>query len=239
MNRPSIPTDIEEFERALTDCVTIAGQAMPDCAMVSIALCGDDDIHTAACSHARAELLDGLQQATGQGPVLDAIDTGRPVTVSDLAADSRWPRFAAGAPEVRGVHCEPLEYEDVLLGVLTVYSGRAAGLPEEAWVALRITAAHVPVLFRTALDAARMREVAVQLKEALTTRAIIDQALGIVMAQRRCTAREAFETLRQVSQDRNVKLHQLAASIVEKVSGRPPQRSRFEEPPQRTSSRRP
>lgn len=106
-------------------------------------------------------------------------------------------------------------------------------------MALRVTAAHVPVLFRTALDVARMREVAAQLKEALNTRAIIDQALGIVMAQRRCTAREAFEILRQVSQDRNVKLHQLAASIVEKVSGRPPQRSRFEEPPQRISSRRP
>ncbi|GAA2210089.1 GAF and ANTAR domain-containing protein [Nonomuraea monospora] len=233
-----MPTDIEEFERALTDCVTIADRAMPDCAMLSIALCGEDDLHTAACSHARAELLDGLQQATGQGPLLDALDTGKPVTVLDLASDTRWPRFSAGAPEVRVVHCEPLEYDGVLLGVLSVYSCDAEGLPEEAWVALRVTASHVPVLFRTALDAARMREVAAQLKEALNTRAIIDQALGIVMAQRRCTAREAFEILRQVSQDRNVKLHQLAASIVEKVSGQPPQRSRFEEPPQRIAGRR-
>ncbi|UBU15583.1 GAF and ANTAR domain-containing protein [Nonomuraea gerenzanensis] len=233
-----MPTDIEEFERALTDCVTIAGQAMPDCAMLSIALCGEDDIHTAACSHARAELLDGLQQATGQGPMLDALDTGKSLTVLDLPSDSRWPRFTAGAPELRVVHCEPLEFEGTLLGMLTVYSCDAEGLPDDAWVALRITAAHVPVLFRTALGAARMREVAAQLKEALTTRAIIDQALGIVMAQRRCTAREAFDILRQVSQDRNVKVHQLAASIVEKVSGQPPQRPRFEEPPQRISSRR-
>ncbi|WP_206068633.1 ANTAR domain-containing protein [Nonomuraea composti] len=239
MNRPSLPTDIEEFERALTDCVTIAAQAMPDRAMLSIALCGDDDFRTVACSHARAELLDGLQQATGQGPVLDALDTGKAVTVLDLATDSRWPHFVSGAPEVRGVHCEPLEFESVLLGVLTVYTGDAEGLPEQAWVALRVTAAHVPVLFRTSLDVARLREVEAQLKEALNTRAIIDQALGIVMVQRRCTAREAFDILRRVSQDRNVKLHQLAASIVEKVTGRPPQRSRFEEPPRRVSGRRP
>ncbi|GAA3138296.1 hypothetical protein GCM10020001_071020 [Nonomuraea salmonea] len=91
------------------------------------------------------------------------------------------------------------------------------------------------MLFRAALDVARMREVAGQLKEALTTRGVIDQALGIVMAQRRCTARQAFELLRQISQDRNVKVHQIAASIVEKVSGEPPLRSRFEEPPQKTS----
>ncbi|MGW4793517.1 GAF and ANTAR domain-containing protein [Nonomuraea sp. NPDC004297] len=238
MNRPSLPTGIEEFERALTECVTIADRAMPDFVVLSIALCDDDnDVRTVAASHRQAELLDGLQRALEQGPVLDAIDSGAPVTALDLVADDRWPRFRTAAPEVRGVHCEPLTFEGGLLGVLTVYSDLAHGFAEEVWVAVRLTAAHIGVVFRTALDAARMREVAAQLKEALTTRAVIDQALGIVMVQRRCTAREAFEILRHVSQDRNVKLHQVAASIVEKVSGEPPQRSRFQEPPQRTAGR--
>ncbi|MFC5825577.1 GAF and ANTAR domain-containing protein [Nonomuraea insulae] len=224
-----MPTDIEEFERALTDCVTIAEQAMPDSAMLSITLLADYGLRTVAGTHPRAELLDGLQEAMKQGPVLDAVESGQPVTAGDLA--SRWPRFAAEAPEVRRVHCEPLESEGALLGVLTLYSGQAGGFADETRVAVRVTAAHVGVLFRTALDVARMREVAAQLKEALTTRAIIDQALGIVMAQRRCTAQQAFEILRHVSQDKNVKLQQLATSLVERVSGEPAQRSRFQDPP--------
>ncbi|MEV0623958.1 GAF and ANTAR domain-containing protein [Nonomuraea sp. NPDC050404] len=233
-----MPTDIEEFERALAECVTIAGRTMPGSTMISVALCTDDGIRTAARSHARAELLDGLQSAIKQGPVLDAIDTGQRVTTGDLAADSRWPRFTDESAQVRGVYCEPLESEGTLLGVLTLYSGRAGPFADETLIVMSLTAAHIGVLFRTSLDAARMREVAAQLKEALTTRAIIDQALGIVMAQRRCTAQRAFEILRHVSQDKNVKLHQIAASIVEKVSGEPPQRSRFEEPPQYIARRR-
>ncbi|MEV4568320.1 GAF and ANTAR domain-containing protein [Nonomuraea sp. NPDC049419] len=233
--RAGVPTDIAEFEQALAECVAIAGRAMPDSPMLSIVLCRDGEIPTVACSDGVAELLDGLQRATGQGPVLDVIRDGGPVTSDDLRAESRWPRFSAAAGQVRGVHCEPLESAGVLLGVLTLYASRPGGFADETWTAMRVTAAHVGVLFRAALDVARMREVAGQLKEALTTRGVIDQALGIVMAQRRCTARQAFELLRQISQDRNVKVHQIAAAIVEKVSGEPARRSRFEEPPQKTS----
>ncbi|TMR88378.1 GAF and ANTAR domain-containing protein [Nonomuraea basaltis] len=232
MNRPGAHTDIEEFERALAECVAIATRAMPDSPMVSIALCAENGLRTVACSHARAELLDGLQSAAEQGPCIDALDTGEPVTATDLGEDSRWPRFAAESG-LFSVHSEPLKSDGGLLGVLTLYSDRSGGFSEETRVAVRVTAGHIGLLFRTALDAARMREVAAQLKEALTTRAIIDQALGIIMAQRRCTSHQAFEVLRHVSQDKNVKLHQVAATIVEKVTGEPPQRSRFEDPPPR------
>ncbi|NUR87479.1 MAG: ANTAR domain-containing protein, partial [Nonomuraea sp.] len=117
------------------------------------------------------------------------------------------------------------------LGTLNLYSGGAGGFAAQTHLAARVSAAHVGVLFGVALDAARTREVAAQLKEALNTRGVIDQALGIIMAQRRCGSQQAFEILRHVSQDRNVKLHQVAAVIVEKVSGHPPGRPRFEDPP--------
>jgi AmiR/NasT family two-component response regulator len=60
------------------------------------------------------------------------------------------------------------------------------------------------------------------LQHALASRAVIDQALGIIMGQNRCTADEAFDILRATSQNRNVKLRDVAAAMVAAVSGHPP-----------------
>ena len=60
------------------------------------------------------------------------------------------------------------------------------------------------------------------LQAALASRAVIDQAVGIIMGQNRCTVDEAFEVLRSISQNRNVKLRDIAADMVTAVSGQPP-----------------
>jgi AmiR/NasT family two-component response regulator len=69
-------------------------------------------------------------------------------------------------------------------------------------------------------DHALLRE---QFDTALRSRSVIDQALGILMAQQRCTAGEAFELLRQASQHRNRKLREVAVELVTAVTGRPPE----------------
>jgi AmiR/NasT family two-component response regulator len=58
---------------------------------------------------------------------------------------------------------------------------------------------------------------------------VIYQALGVIMAQERCTQATAFELLRSASQNRNVKLRDIASAIVTSVSGEPPQPHAFEE----------
>jgi len=60
------------------------------------------------------------------------------------------------------------------------------------------------------------------LQVAFKTRAVIDQAKGILMAERRCTADEAFAILTQASQRSNTKLHTLAERIVACYSPEPP-----------------
>jgi GAF domain-containing protein len=87
------------------------------------------------------------------------------------------------------------------------------------------TAALEVILHQT--DQALLRE---QLDAALRSRAVIDQALGILMAQQRCTAREAFDLLRQASQHRNRKLRDVAADVVTAGTGRPPDPPSFEIP---------
>ena len=68
---------------------------------------------------------------------------------------------------------------------------------------------------------ARVREELVeevgQLQRALDSRIVIEQAKGIVMAQRRCGPDEAFEVLRRTARSGNLKLHALAAALVEQA----------------------
>jgi AmiR/NasT family two-component response regulator len=67
-----------------------------------------------------------------------------------------------------------------------------------------------------------------QLRSSLASRTVIDQAIGVILAQERCTQGRAFDLLRSASQNRNVKLRDIAAAIVTSVSGEPPQPLVFE-----------
>jgi ANTAR domain len=71
-------------------------------------------------------------------------------------------------------------------------------------------------------ELAAERDLTAQLRAALTSRAVIDQAIGILMAQQSCTADKAFEILRLASQNRNVKLRHVAADIITDLTGQPP-----------------
>jgi AmiR/NasT family two-component response regulator len=57
------------------------------------------------------------------------------------------------------------------------------------------------------------------LHAAMATRRLIDQAIGLVMAQNRCSSDEAFGILRRASQNRNVKINKLAAEMIHNVTG--------------------
>jgi len=52
------------------------------------------------------------------------------------------------------------------------------------------------------------------LRQALVTNRRIGMAMGILMARARLTEEQAFDRLRQVSQQRNVKLRDLAEQVI-------------------------
>jgi AmiR/NasT family two-component response regulator len=68
----------------------------------------------------------------------------------------------------------------------------------------------------------RQAQTSAQLEEALSSRSVIDQALGILMAQQRCTAEKALTLLRSHSQNTNRKVRDVAADLIQRVSGSPP-----------------
>ncbi|MDT0347970.1 GAF and ANTAR domain-containing protein [Pseudonocardia sp. DSM 45834] len=143
--------------------------------------------------------------------------TTSPTTTGGPA--TRLPALGHG---VRSSLSLPLRAGGRVLGALNIYSlhPRAFGTQEQL-VAGRF-ADEASRALELAMRLAERTEMSEHLQIALASRAVIDQALGIFMGQNKCGADDAFDMLRSISQNRNVKLHDIAAEIITAVAGRPP-----------------
>ena len=154
-----------------------------------------------------------------EGPALTAMAEQAPVLVADTAAEARWPAFAAAAGQVgiRSVLSIDLTAGDTVLGALNVYArqrdaftAHAVDLGERFAEPAAVSVHNVQVLHAARTQAA-------QLQAALKTRAVIDQAIGIVRSRVGGSADEAFDRLRQISQSENVKLAVVAERLVDEA----------------------
>jgi GAF domain-containing protein len=208
--------DLGEVLQRTTDQVV---RAVPEADMASVSALHDDVPETAASSDDRALVIDADQYAAGDGPCLEAARTGQVVRVGVEQAHDRWPQFArsAQAAGVASYLSCPLFLDEQFAGSLNLYSAEGHGFGEldEAVLRLYVTAASQAIA--GARRYARARRVAGQLREALSSRAVIDQAMGVLMATRGMTAEEALTELSRQSQNTNVKLRDLAARLVERA----------------------
>lgn len=167
-------------------------------------------IDTAASSDPLVVRGDELQYRLQEGPCLDAIWHHETVHSRDLAGDERWPRWGPAVVAELGVASMlsfQLYTDADTLGALNLYSRQVDAFDEDDLTAGLVLAAHTAV----ALAGAQHVE---QLRTAALNRTIIGQAQGILMERFRLSADRAFMVLRRVSQDRNVKLHQVAGELV-------------------------
>ena len=187
---------------------------------------------TVASSDQLASQVDELQYGLDQGPCLTALRTGEVTRIDDLAADKRWRRYAprALAYGVRSSLSCPLRAQEKLIGALNVYSGERAFFGEVQTRQAERFAQNASVAVGIAARMAHQAVLTDQLRASLASRSVIDQALGVIMGEERCTAQEAFEILRAVSQNRNIKLRQVAENVVSRVTGKPPQPPPFDPP---------
>ncbi|MCV2458163.1 ANTAR domain-containing protein [Streptomyces sp. ICN988] len=65
----------------------------------------------------------------------------------------------------------------------------------------------------------RLRAQNAQLRQALASRPVIDQARGMITAIGRCTPEQAWQVLMAVCQHSNVKLHSVAQQLVATTAG--------------------
>ena len=211
-------------ERMLENVTKLAASALPGCEAASVTLARNGRAKTPAYSAEPALHVDRLQYDTGQGPCLEAIDTGKVVRVDSFATDARWPDLArrAGEDGIESAMAVPLVVADEVLGALNLYATKPdafVGHEEQALLFGRqasVTLANAHALQRAEL-------LAQQLAQALENRDVIGQAKGIIMAAQNVSSDEAFDVLRRASQRANRKLHEVAREIVERRnSGRLP-----------------
>jgi len=185
---------------------------------------------TVGCSHEQATAVNELQYQLGEGPCLSALSDKTLVRIDDMAAETRWPRFTSPAAEhgVRSCLSLPLIAQDALVGALNFYSTQSSAFGEEETRRAGNFAEPAAGALALGLRLVTYTELIDQLRASLASRAVIDQAIGVIMAQERCNQDKAFAALRTASQNRNVKLRDIAREIVTGVSGEPPQPPPFE-----------
>jgi GAF domain-containing protein len=212
---------VEEFLQKVAD---LAASRVTDGLSCGITLQPGGRPLTVASSDGLAATVDEVQYGIDKGPCLHAMRTGEVVSVPDTAGEPRWAGFEvrAAAHGVGSSLSIPLTTDDRQIGALNLYAPAAQAFGAAELRRAEGFAATASGALALAARQAEQADLSVQLRAALASRAVIDQALGVIMAQERCTAAQAFEILRAASQNRNVKLREVAAIILTSVSGSEP-----------------
>jgi GAF domain-containing protein len=214
-------TDLGAVLKTIAD---LAKRTLPGASDVSVTLVRNNVAATAAFTGDLALSLDESQYETGYGPCLDASAATMTVSVPDMTGESRWPQWTARAIE-RGVNSSlsiGLPVQDTVSGALNIYSTKPDAFDNDAALLAQTFSGYAAVALANAHLYDATATLAQQLQAAMESRAVIEQAKGIIMGDRRCSADEAFAILSKLSQDTNRKVRDVALSLVEQAKRRHP-----------------
>ena len=199
----------------------LARQTLPGMAGASVTLVESDRAFTAAFAGQLALDLDETQYQEGFGPCLEVAQSAGTVSVPDMAAETRWPVFArqALAAGVRSSLSVALPLQEAVLGALNLYATQPAAFDQDAIEMARTFAGYAAIAIANARLYQSTAALAENMRRAMETRAVIEQAKGILVAQQHCTPEQAFELLTRLSQTTHRKLRDCAADLVASTAG--------------------
>src|SRR5688572_11780513 len=197
-------TALDDVLRTVAD---LARATVPGADEVSVTLIRDSHATTAARTGELALALDESQYEQGSGPCLDAAAGITTLVTADTTADSRWPEWAKRAADagVLSALAVGLPVDDGVTGALNIYAGAPDAFDRDAVVLAQTFAGYAAVTLANAHGYDLQTALVRQLQAAMGSRAVIEQAKGIIMGEHRCTADEAFRILTAVSQQSNRK----------------------------------
>jgi GAF domain-containing protein len=176
----------------LTDITAIAAQGIPGAEASSITLLRADKAYTAAHYGEMALAADELQYEHGYGPCMDAGRGGVLLRVDDMRTEKRWPDYVehvVTATPVRSSLSVPLPYQGATIGALNNYSTVLAAFASPESLRAGTDVAEVIAVAVANADAhAQLFDQARNMRVAMESRAVIEQAKGVLMAQRHVDA---------------------------------------------------
>ena len=200
----------------LSEITSIARRAVPGPEAASITLLRGEKAFTAAYDGQMALDADELQYERGYGPCIDAGLAGQMLRIDDMATEERWPDYTrhAAAHGIGSSLSVPLPFQSSSIGALNTYAGRAHAFSEEDQILGEEVACWIALAIGKAEAAVRTSDELVHLRIAMRSRAVIEQAKGILMERYRITDDRAFAVLTRASQENNIKLRELADQLV-------------------------
>ena len=205
----------ESVDATLERITHSAIELVEGCDAAGILVLHDSKVRTLAPTEQLVVDSDQLQERLAEGPCFDAartMDGERVFRIADFTQEQpRWPTYAprAHALGVGSMMGFLLFTEDEELGALNLYSRKPGMFTEASELAGWLLASHAAVAFASARTHAQM-------EQAVTTRHVIGEAMGILMGAHNLTEKQAFDTLRRFSQEHNIKLREVARQVCER-----------------------
>ncbi|MEW1950798.1 GAF and ANTAR domain-containing protein [Pseudarthrobacter sp902506025] len=213
----------EDVKEMLDELADFTARALSDSAVAfsSITLMRQKKPLTVAYSEQGALTLDEVQYRGGDGPCLAAIREQAVIHVPDLGRERRWPDYTAAARREGVGSClsVPLNLQGEAEAGLNIYSTRTYGFKGDDIERAQSYAQEASKALRLAVQVSQLTEAKAHLTAALESRTVIDLAAGAIMGQNRCSQESAMRILKIASNTRNVKLRDVAASVIASLTG--------------------
>ncbi len=203
---------------------TFAERAIPGADGAGVTLLrmdrSDNRVEALAASHPFVSEIDEIQYVTlNEGPCITAALEARTVRSGSLGGEKMWPRFGPQVGRL-GVHSAlslPLLLPGHVVGAINVYARGKDVFDDHAAELGELFAAPAAVAVHNAQILAQALTLTIQLQSALSSRPVIDQAIGLLRGRTGGTAEEAFNHLRAISQSEHTKLVDVARHVVDEA----------------------
>lgn len=207
----------QPLDETLATVARLAAQVLPDRPEVSVTLLERGVPRTPAATGALARTLDERQYHDRTGPCLDACLSGQTITVSMTGGYGLYPDLCEIALRLGVTHslsvAMPMTSDTA--GALNFYCTSEEPLDADAQRVAGTFASFAGLVLAQSGPPVDPLDRASQLQAAVTSRARIEQARGILMAENRCSAAEAFELVVQLAHRHDVTLRAAAELVID------------------------
>lgn len=214
-----LATGLLPLEDSLTRVADFAVRAIPGAEGAGLTLLEANRSDTIVATAEFVAEIDDIQYGLGQGPCISAAADRRTVRSGSLGGDQRWPKFGSRVARL-GVHSAlslPLATDQGVLGAMNIYARQKNAFTDDAARIGELFAVPAAIAVQNAQVLAQTKRLASQLQAALSSRGVIERAIGIIMSRSGGTEAEALDRLRALSQHQHEKLPAIAHTIVDEA----------------------